>query len=81
MKGISKPIKNKEITFQNLYDTLLDRNLEEDRKRNIIRFHHKNHDIYTVQENKLAMDANDDKRFILNDKINTLAIGHFQLKI
>ena len=80
VKGISKPIKNKEITFQNLYDTLLDRNLEEDRKRNIIRFHHKNHDIYTVQENKLAMDANDDKRFILNDRINTLAIGHFSIK-
>ena len=37
--------------------------------------------MYTAHENKLAMDANDDKRFILNDKNTTLVIGHMQFKI
>ena len=68
-----------EITFQNLYETLLDINSEDDRKRDIVRFHHKNHNIYTVKESKIAMDRNDDKRVILNDNISTLAIGHWRL--
>ena len=79
VKGIAMSVKNNEITFQNLYDTLLNINTEEERKRNIVRFHHKNHDIYTVQESKVALDRNDNKRIILNDNISTLAHGHYKL--
>ena len=79
VKGISKPVKDNDISFQNLYDTLLNINSEEERRRNIIRFHHKSHDMYTVQESKIALDANDDKRIILPDKISTLALFHWRL--
>ena len=39
---------------------------------NIIRS--KNHDIYSMTVNKLALTPNDDKRLISQDKINTKAI-------
>ena len=40
--------------------------------RNIIRS--KNHDIYSMTVNKLALSANDDKRLICENKINTKAL-------
>ena len=39
---------------------------------NIIRS--ENHEIYSMTVNKLALSANDDKRMICNNKIDTLAI-------
>ena len=39
---------------------------------NIIRS--KNHDIYSMTVNKLALSVNDDKRLICENKINTKAI-------
>ena len=44
---------------------------EKMREMNIIRS--KNHDIYSMTTNKIALSANDDKRKIKKDKINTLA--------
>jgi hypothetical protein len=43
-------------------------------------FRTKNHDIYTVEENKKALSAYDDKRFILEDGVNTLAWGIIKLR-
>ena len=42
------------------------------RTMNIIRS--ENHDIYSKKVNKIALSANDDKRHICEDKINTLAL-------
>ena len=39
---------------------------------NVIRS--KNHDIYSMTMNKIALSANDDKRLISQDKINTKAL-------
>ena len=41
------------------------------RKMKIIRS--ENHDIYSKEVNKIALSNEDDKRFVMKDKINTLA--------
>ena len=48
------------------------------RKMNLIR--HRNHELFTETVNKIALSANNDKRIVLDDKINTLAIGHHKHK-
>ena len=42
------------------------------KEMNIIRS--ENHDIYSMTVNKVALSANDDKRLICENKINTLAL-------
>ena len=42
------------------------------RKMNIIKS--KEHDIHSTKINKIALSANDDKRIICKNKINTLAL-------
>ena len=42
------------------------------KEMNIIRS--QNHDIYSMTVNKVALSANDDKRLICSNKINTLAL-------
>jgi len=37
------------------------------------------HDVYTEEENKIALTADDDKRVIMDDGIYTLALGHYKL--
>ena len=35
------------------------------------------HNVFTEEINKVALSADDDKRIILPDKVNTLAYGHY----
>ena len=44
---------------------------------NVIRSH--KHNVFTEEVNKVALSANDDKRYILEDGINTLALGHYKI--
>ena len=37
------------------------------------------HDIYTEEINKIALSAEDDKRVVLEDGVETLAHGHHRL--
>ena len=48
------------------------------RKMNVIRSHL--HEIFTEEVNKVALSADDDKRAVLADGINTLAYGHWRVK-
>ena len=36
------------------------------------------HNIFTETVNKIAISADDDKRVVMEDKISTLAIGHYR---
>ena len=47
------------------------------RKMNVLRSH--KHELFTETINKTALSANDDKRYILEDGISTLALGYYSI--
>jgi len=65
----------KHITHDDYKNCLLD-DEEQMRTMNVIRSHL--HDVYT--EEKVALSPEDDKRVIMEDRIHTLAYGHYRLK-
>ena len=75
-KGIKKKVIQKSITHED-YKTCLFTGKEQLRKMNIIRSY--DHEIYTEEVNKVALCPNDDKRYILEDGIHTMAWGHYKL--
>ena len=75
-KGIKKSVVKKSITHEDYKTCLLTGN-EQLRKQNIIRSY--KHEVYTEEVNKIALSASDDKRYILEDGINTLALGHYKI--
>ena len=75
-KGIKKRVVEKSITHED-YKTCLLTGKEQLRKQNIIRSY--DHEVYTEEVNKVALSAEDDKRYILDDGIHTLAWGHYKI--
>ena len=76
-KGVKKQVVEKSITHED-YKTCLLTGKEQLRKMNIIRSYE--HEVYTEEVNKVALSAEDDKRYILEDGIHTLAWGHYKIK-
>ena len=74
-KGVKKNVIKKNITHKDYKNCLFTKKIVE-KDMNIIR--HKKHNLYTETITKTALSANDDKRIILKDKINTLAYGHYK---
>ena len=70
-KGVKKNVIKKSLSFED-YKKCLFTEDELMKKMNIIRS--QNHDIYSMTVNKVALSANDDKRLIRSNKINTLAL-------
>ena len=74
-KGVKKCVVKKTIKFDDYKECLLD-------GKNIYReqmtFRTYKHDVYTISQNKLALNRDDDKRIILEDNISTLARGHYK---
>ena len=70
-KGVKKNVLKKSLSFEDYKKCLFteDELMEE---MNIIRS--QNHNIYSMTVNKVALSANDDKRLICPNKINTLAL-------
>jgi hypothetical protein len=73
-KGIKRKVVEKTLTIDDYRDALLNQN-NIYRTMNIIRS--VNHNIFSQEINKLALSSYDDKRYVLDDKINTLAYGHY----
>ena len=70
-KGVKKNVIKKSLTFED-YKKCLFSEEKVLKEMNIIRS--KNHDIYSMNVNKVALSANDDKRLICPNKIDTLAL-------
>ena len=72
-KGVKRNVIRNKISF-NDYKGVLFSGKKVLRKMNVIRSHQ--HNLSTEQANKVAVSANDDKRIIGVDKIQTLAHGY-----
>ena len=70
-KGVKKNVIKKSLTFED-YKRCLFSEEKVLKEMNIIRS--ENHDIYSMTVNKIALSANDDKRLICKNKIDTLAL-------
>ena len=76
-KGVKKSVIRKKICHEDFKNCLFS-DIPQMRTMNVIR--HRKHDLFTEQINKIALSANDDKRVILEDKVRTLAIGHYKFR-
>ena len=72
-KGVKKSVIEKKITFDD-YKRCLFSEEPQTRTMNVIRSY--NHEVYTEEVNKIALDSQDDKRIILEDKISTHSHGY-----
>ena len=70
-KGVKKSVVKKEVSFED-YVKCLFTNEKQMRRMRIIKS--ENHEIYSNEVSKVALSNLDDKRIILENKINTLAI-------
>jgi len=77
-KDVKKNVVQKEICFDD-FKTCLLTNESICKKQNLFRTNR--HDIYTVEQNKKALIAHDVKRYILENDMDTLAWGHYQIKV
>lgn len=76
LKGIQKAFVKNHIRFQDYKNCVLNHSKYYANFKSIIS---KDHNLYTVSVNKLALEATDRKRVILQDGINTLPYFHEKL--
>ena len=74
-KGMKESVVKRTITFDDYKKCLFD---GEKQYRQMNVFRSRKHEIFTEEVNKVALSADDDKRIILPNKVNTLAYGHFR---
>lgn len=72
-KGVKEAVVKSKISFNDYKRCLFSGN-KLYRQMNV--FRSRKHEIFTEEINKVALSADDDKRIILPDKVNTLAYGH-----
>ncbi|KAL4127560.1 hypothetical protein QTP88_011727 [Uroleucon formosanum] len=77
-KCVKKNVVENKICFNDFENCLLTKESKYI-KQNLFRT--KKHDIFTVEQNKKALSVYDDKRFILDNGIDTLAWGHYKTNI
>lgn len=76
-KGIKKNVLSNQISFEDYYNCMKE-NCIELRKQYTIRS--RQHEVYTISMQKIALNPFDDKRYIIKPGgIDTLAWGHYKL--
>jgi hypothetical protein len=74
-KGIKKSVVEKNVTHEMFKKSLLD---SEVILSKMTTFRSYKHEMYTIDVNKVGLCPYDDKRCLMKDGINTVALGHFQ---
>jgi hypothetical protein len=82
-KAVAKGVKRSEIknlTHENYKRAIFGSSKEDlQQKVNFNIIGHTNHILYTMNVNKTGLCAYDDKKYVLEDNINTLAHGHYKI--
>ena len=76
-KGIKKNIIKKDIIHEDYKNTLL---YEEQMRHKMRTIRSVKHKLQSFEINKISLSCFDDKRYILNDGINSYAYGHYKIK-
>ena len=66
-------VVQKEISHEDYKNTLF---LETQMRHSVTQFRNQHHHIYTVEKAKISLSAYDDKRYILENGVESLAYGH-----
>ena len=75
-KGVQKRVLNTELNRQSYYDCLFNDTVF---SNTMTRLASKKHKILAIEEKKMLLSPFDDKRYIFNDKISSLAHGHYKI--
>ena len=75
-KGIKKSVVKNELSHDDYRRCLLNRELK---KANMTQIRSYNHKVYSVAQSKIGLSPYDDKRYILDNGISTLAYGHYSI--
>lgn len=76
-KGISKNVVAKTIQFEDYKRALFEKEVI---RRSMITINSTKHVVYSSEINKIALCGKDDKRYILENNIGTLAHGHYKIQ-
>lgn len=77
-KGIAKNVVKKRLTHQDYHDALFS---EKTQKLDMVRLGSDLHEIYTFKQRKSGLCCYDNKRYILPNGIDTLAHGHYTIRL
>jgi hypothetical protein len=76
-KGVGKNAKERELKFEHFKKCVFD---HEVKYANVTSIRSLSHQPYTLNTRKLCLNPIDTKRWILDDKIHTLAHGHYKTR-
>ena len=76
LKGIKKCVINKKINHEH-YEQCVKLGMK--KWGSMVRFDSRQHNVTTIKQRKLALNAFDDKRYLLADGVSTLAYGHYKI--
>jgi len=74
LKGISKTIVQGQICFKDYEETLFQ---QQNIRHTMYTFRNTLHKMFTLEQEKIGLCCYDDKRYILDNGIDTLAYGHY----
>jgi len=77
-KGVKKDV-TKSLTTDEYLNCVKNKDLKIYKDQYV--FRSRNHTVYTENLRKVALNGNDDKRYICSDQINTLALGHKDIQL